>query len=300
MDTEQLEAAPGARKHAQASRLAILVVAAADLDAARLVRQLERTNDGAASVSLLNVRDIQHVDASGTASVDYLSTCAHIWRHLGERDREVDGASAFEPVRVVIASRQECLLQRLVPRLQTARNIELAGAPVTHAALLFPSLARYASRLLLLDKALLDELGTQSLSEMRASFPQLRVVLLWDEICEPLVREALQDRLHGFLFTHATPELCLRAIRAVSRGELWLSRALLAKAIASMRAPHAEVDEALTPRQRQIVDFVRRGLTNKEIANHLGITEDTVKKHLQVVFGKLGVHRRALVIARID
>src|SRR6185437_15731779 len=43
---------------------------------------------------------------------------------------------------------------------------------------------------------------------------------------------------------------------------------------------------------------LRQGLTNKEIARRLGIMEDTVKKHLQSVFGKLGVHRRALVMLR--
>lgn len=53
--------------------------------------------------------------------------------------------------------------------------------------------------------------------------------------------------------------------------------------------------EGLTPRERQTVGLVREGLSNKQIARRLGIGEDTVKKHLQNVFAKLGVHRRALV-----
>jgi DNA-binding NarL/FixJ family response regulator len=57
----------------------------------------------------------------------------------------------------------------------------------------------------------------------------------------------------------------------------------------------------LTGRESEVVAHVRQGLTNKEIARHLGIQEDTVKKHMQAVFGKLGVHRRALVaIGRIS
>jgi LuxR family maltose regulon positive regulatory protein len=47
-----------------------------------------------------------------------------------------------------------------------------------------------------------------------------------------------------------------------------------------------------------VVAHVRQGFTNKEIARRLGIQEDTVKKHLQAVFGKLGVHRRALLALR--
>lgn len=51
----------------------------------------------------------------------------------------------------------------------------------------------------------------------------------------------------------------------------------------------------LTQREAEIVTHLRRGLTNKEIAHRLGIKEDTVKKHLQAAYSKLGVHRRALV-----
>jgi DNA-binding CsgD family transcriptional regulator len=54
----------------------------------------------------------------------------------------------------------------------------------------------------------------------------------------------------------------------------------------------------LTGRESQVVAHVRQGCSNKEIARRLGIQEDTVKKHLQAVFGKLGVHRRALVALR--
>jgi DNA-binding NarL/FixJ family response regulator len=57
----------------------------------------------------------------------------------------------------------------------------------------------------------------------------------------------------------------------------------------------------LTGRESQVVAHVRQGLTNKEIARRLGIQEDTVKKHMQAVFEKLGVHRRVLVaIGRIS
>lgn len=56
--------------------------------------------------------------------------------------------------------------------------------------------------------------------------------------------------------------------------------------------------QTLTGREAEIVAQLRQGATNKEIARRLGIQEDTVKKHLQSVYGKLGVHRRALVLLR--
>ena len=51
-----------------------------------------------------------------------------------------------------------------------------------------------------------------------------------------------------------------------------------------------------TDREREIVDLLRRGMTNKQIAHQLGIVEETVKKHLQHVYDKFGVRRRALVM----
>ncbi|MFH0341080.1 MAG: response regulator transcription factor [Chromatiales bacterium] len=56
--------------------------------------------------------------------------------------------------------------------------------------------------------------------------------------------------------------------------------------------------DTLTKREEQIVRLLSQGLTNKQMARRLGIMEDTVKKHLQNVFGKLGVRRRTLVVLR--
>lgn len=93
----------------------------------------------------------------------------------------------------------------------------------------------------------------------------------------------------------------MKAIRAVSRGEPWLPQALLVKAMADLLQSTEHTDLAaepaqspadatatLTRREREIVDLLRRGLTNKEIARDLGVMEDTIKKHLQSVFGEPG------------
>ena len=75
-----------------------------------------------------------------------------------------------------------------------------------------------------------------------------------------------------------------------------LGRCGSAKACASASpAPAPNAPGKLTGRESQVVAHVRQGFSNKEIARRLGIQEDTVKKHLQAVFGKLGVRRRALV-----
>jgi len=188
--------------------------------------------------------------------------------------------------------------------LVCAAGIEITGEPDLDATGLATCVEHQLPNVLLLDKALLDRLDPPSLRRIHAQGPRVRVLLLSDEICRDLVADVLRNRFHGFLTAICRPEVCLKAIRAVNQGELWLSRASLAFAIADLLqlpapedadALRAEASDALTPREMQVVALLRRGCINKEIAQELGIKEDTVKKHLQSVFAKLGVHRRALV-----
>jgi DNA-binding NarL/FixJ family response regulator len=141
----------------------------------------------------------------------------------------------------------------------------------------------------------------------------VRVLLIWHEISRCLLADMLRNRFNGFLLTTCLPETSLKAIRAVSRGEAWMSHEALAIASTDLWEPAglspvdtgisanailADASGRLTPRESQVVALVRRGCINKEIACELAITEDTVKKHLQSVFAKLGVHRRTLVALR--
>jgi DNA-binding NarL/FixJ family response regulator len=213
-------------------------------------------------------------------------------------------------ITVMIASGRKALHAAWFSMLACESGIEIKGGPVTDASCLATCVEHQLPQVLLLDKALLDGLDPRSLRRIHAQRQRVRV-LLWDEICQDLVVDVLRNRFNGFLLTTCLPEVCLKAIRAVSDGELWLSRASLVTAIAdllglsnpgdvgaSVDALPVDAWEALTPRELQVVALLRRGCINKEIARELGIMEDTVKKHLQSVFAKLGVHRRALVAMR--
>ena len=213
-----------------------------------------------------------------------------------------------EPITVMIASDRHALLQAWMPRLMREPGIELHAEPLTDPARVGSSVVQRLPAVLLLDKAMLDRLDGESIGTMRTLCANTRVLLLWHELSSGLVADVLRNRFHGFLPTISPPELVVKAIRAVSQGELWLGRAALARAIVELlpgpgivaaKPPcPARSNASLTQREQQIVDLLRCGHTNKEIGHQLGVTEDTVKKHLQSVFSKLGVHRRALVALR--
>lgn len=214
-------------------------------------------------------------------------------------------------ITVTIASDRKVLHAAWRRMLAGETGIEVAGAPVMEATSLAACVEHQQPRVLLLDKALLEQLDPQSLHRLQQCCPQVRVLLVSDQICRGVVAEVLRNRFHGFLLTTSPPDVCRKAIRVVSQGELWLSRGLLVEAITEPLWPlvagedgvspdplRVHASEALTPRQLQVVERLHRGCSNKEIARELGVMEDTVKKHLQSVFAKLGVHRRVLVALR--
>ncbi len=221
------------------------------------------------------------------------------------------GDPAATIITVMIASNRNALHAAWASMLACEPGIEIRGGPVIDATSLATCAEHRLPNVLILDKALLDGLDPQSQQRIHAQCQHVRVLLLSDEICHGLVADVLRHRFNGFVLTTCLPEVCIKAIRAVSKGELWLSRASLAMAIAdlpvlsdagdvgaSADALRCSGSEALTPRELQVVALLRRGCINKEIARELGIMEDTVKKHLQSVFAKLGVHRRTLVAMR--
>lgn len=224
---------------------------------------------------------------------------------------EESGGSAAGAITVLFASDRKALHAVWLSMLACEPGIEIKDEPVMDATRLATYVEHHLPKVLLLDKALLDGLDSQSLLRIHAQSEHVRVLLLWDEISQNLVADVLRNRFHGFLLTTCLPRLCLKAIRAVSEGELWLSRASLAMAIddlmglpdpgyfgASADASGVDTYQTLTPRELQVVALLQQGCSNKEIARELGIMEDTVKKHLQSIYAKLGVHRRALVALR--
>lgn len=210
---------------------------------------------------------------------------------------------------MLLARARGPLFDAPAPAMAAAYGVRLLEDRVPASRLLLPFLQRHRPDVLLLDEAMFAELDARSLAQVQACFANVRVLLVGQELHPGLAEELLRHRFHGFLSGACSPEACLEAVRAVSRGELWLPRALLGRAVSHLMqsclfdtAPltdeqhlRSEAGGALTGRETQIVEFVTQGLTNKEIARRLGIMEDTVKKHLQGVFGKLGVRRRTLV-----
>lgn len=155
--------------------------------------------------------------------------------------------------------------------------------------------------LLLLDGD--DPRVERELQRMHVPMPQRLYFFLRPDVAS--LRDCVNAGAAGCLDKEASPETVLRAIRSVGSGLFAVDPALLMLAMAGVpeeREPAVPDPppgnwSQLTERQREIVRWAAQGLSNKQIARHLGISPETVKSHLHHVFERAGVSGRMALLA---
>jgi DNA-binding NarL/FixJ family response regulator len=142
--------------------------------------------------------------------------------------------------------------------------------------------------------------GLQVLEAMLAEGLMTRVVFLTASATDENIATAVELGAHGLVLKEAAADRLLECLAAVAGGSRWLPAEVVDPAIKREGARRAESDRvtgALTARERELVVLATEGLSNKEIARRLGVTEGTVKIHLHNVYQKLGVTNRTAMTA---
>ena len=145
-----------------------------------------------------------------------------------------------------------------------------------------------APDLVLLDVQLPDSGGLAILEDLLRLNPKPRVLVLTSFADEAYIREAMREGASGFLLKHAGPKRLLDSIRATLRGEMPLDPS----AVQVLARPDDDPLGNLTARESDVLKQMAAGLSNRQIAAQLGITEKTVKTHATSLFAKLGVRDR--------
>ena len=147
--------------------------------------------------------------------------------------------------------------------------------------------------------------GISATREILAASPSTKVLVLTTFEEDEYIFGALSAGASGFLLKRSRPEELIAAIHTVAAGEALLSPSVTRRVIdrtarrVGLAEPSAERLEELTPRERDVLDLVARGLTNREIADSLVIEESTVKTHVKRILMKLELRDRvhAVILA---
>jgi len=162
---------------------------------------------------------------------------------------------------------------------------------------------------LLLRRSMLGAYGKETLREIAALESKVRTILMTERGHETDVVSALEIGARGVIQNDSDSNMLFRGIRKVMEGEYWISRANVAHLVGAVRRllGHAAEGQSrkpnITPRQQEIIASVAAGHSNKQIAQQFSLSEDTVKRHLTNIFGRLGLSNRlelALFAAQQD
>lgn len=132
--------------------------------------------------------------------------------------------------------------------------------------------------------------GVRATRQIKTRFPEVEVIALTSVLEDQLVVEAMHAGATGYLLKDTHPEELVEAIHAAGRGEVRLHPEAARRLAQEVRT--AEMREALTPRETEILRLVGRGLSNKRIAQQLNLSELTVKTHVSNLLSKLGLSSR--------
>ncbi len=202
-------------------------------------------------------------------------------------------------VSIVVADGTRIHTQLLADALRNDRGLQVAAA-ASNSEELMAAITRVPIDVVVIAHNLDDQpgRGTQVLREMRALRPQIKGVILLDSSKPQDVLECFRAGARGIFSKQERLESLCKCIRSVHEGQIWarsvdLDHALEALAsLPLLRATNHKGIELLSARERQVIQQLAAGMTNREIALTLNLSPHTVKNYLFRIFDKLGVSSR--------
>lgn len=164
-------------------------------------------------------------------------------------------------------------------------------------------LGEFNPDVILIDMRLSVDSVIKQLRMIRRKMASVKIILLYDCVFPEFINEIIENRITGILQNGTDYNLFEKAVHAVNRGEFWFPHYLMRQIFdtfskrQNLSDPFLSRDIFFTNCEREIVRLVIKGLSNKQIAQQLIVSPETVKKHLRAIFLKTGVKSRSQLIS---
>jgi NarL family two-component system response regulator LiaR len=198
------------------------------------------------------------------------------------------------PITIAITDDHRVVTASLKAYLESFPDMRVVGVAKSGESLL-ENVAAWAPQVALLDLLMPGGIdGVETARRMQTAAPSVRVIALTASMDEARMMAVLRAGAVGYVRKDADPEVLLAAIRAVAAGKTFIDPAVARKLVGA--EDESRID--LTTRELHVLRHVALGRTNKDIAQVLDISEETVKSHVANVLGKLLVENRAQAIVQ--
>ena len=200
----------------------------------------------------------------------------------------------MNPIRVLTVDDHLVVRQGIRMIAGTDKTIQIVGEAKDGQSA-FHQVKELRPDVVLMDLVMPNENGIEAMVRIKRDQPQIKVVVLTTFEDEDKIRAAMAAGADGFLLKDADGDALHKAIHTAYRGEMPLhpriARHLFKKNASSPDSTLNTIDD-LTERERDVLEFVVKGLSNKEVARALSISEGTVKIHVSNILGKLHLANR--------
>jgi DNA-binding NarL/FixJ family response regulator len=203
--------------------------------------------------------------------------------------------------RLVIADDDHLMRAGLAELFSDERDIEIVGEASTGREAVEQS-RRLDPDVVLMDVRMPDLDGIEATRELTRAAPRTKVLILTTFEQDDYVFGALRAGASGFLLKRTRPEELIAAVHTISTGDSLLSPSVtrtvidrMAQQPAPALADQAKLED-LTPREREVLERVARGLSNREIAAELVVEESTVRSHIRRILMKLDLRDRIQIV----
>lgn len=203
------------------------------------------------------------------------------------------------PIKLIIADDEMLIRTGLKIMLEASGNVEvLALAESGRAA--FEACKEYQPDVVLMDIRMPESNGIEGTKLIKEAFPEVKVLIVTTFQDTEYIVEAVQNGASGYLLKDSSPEAILDGIKVALSGKVVMdtviSEALLTNTTVEKPATFDAEKWGLTPREVELIQHVAQGLSNKEIAQTLFLSEGTVKNNISTILSKLELRDRTQLV----